>query len=86
MLKLKTFYFTFGCESPLADFVQMVRAPDLVTARAGMFRYYHNKWYGCYDTAKYVSDGKCAIFNAVYKVLDKVITARNESEIECTYL
>lgn len=83
MPKLKTFYFTFDCESPLANFVQMVRAPNVMIARKGMFRYYCNRWCACYDTAMYVSEGKCAICNVVYKVIDKVITAMSVDEIDC---
>ena len=83
MHKLNTFYFTFGCGFPLADFVQMVRAPNEATARAGMFKYYYDRWCGCYDKAEYVEHGKCAIGNVVYKVLAKVITAYDEEEIGC---
>lgn len=83
MPELKMFYFTFGCGFPLADFVQVVRAPDEHTARVGMFRYYHDRWCGCYDKAEYVSESECAIGNIVYKVLDKVITAYDEEEIGC---
>ena len=83
MPKLNTFYFTFGCGFPLADFVQMVRAPDEATARAGMFKYYYDRWCGCYDKAEYVSEGKCAIGNVVFKVLGRVITAYDEEEIGC---
>ena len=80
---MKSYYFTFDCGFPLADFVQVVRAPDEPTARAGMYRYYHNRWCGCYDKAEYVSKGKCAIGNTVYKVLAKIITAYDKDEISC---
>ena len=83
MPELKTFYFTFGCGFPLADFVQMVRAPDEHTARVGMYKYYHDRWSTCYDRAEYVVSGRYAIGNVVYKVLDKVITAWDANEIGC---
>lgn len=83
MPELKTFYFTFGGGFPLADFVQVVRAPDELTARVGMHRYYHDRWCGCYDKAEYVADGMCALGNVVFKVLAKVITAWDENEIGC---
>lgn len=82
-MNLKTFYFTFGCGFPLADYVQVVRAPNESVARRGMFRYYHDRWCGVYDKAEYVSNGKCSIGNTVYNVLEKVITAYDEDEIEC---
>lgn len=42
MPELKTFYFTFGCGFPLAEYVQVVKAPNESVARCGMFRYYHD--------------------------------------------
>ena len=81
--ELRTFYCTFGCGFPLADYVQVVKAPDETTARLGMFRYYDNRWCGIYRRAEYVSDGKCAIGNIVYKVLEKVITAYDDDSIGC---
>lgn len=83
MPELKSFYFTFGCGFPLAGFVQLVMAPDERTARAGMFRYYHDRWCACYHQAEYVRDGVCRIGDEGYKVLDKVITAYDEDTIEC---
>ena len=88
MPELKMFYFTFGCGFPLADFVQVVRAPDEHTARVGMFRYYHDRWCGCYhgDDREAVTagpNGLVEIGNCMYKPLAKVITAYDEEEIGC---
>lgn len=38
------YYFTFGVDCPLADFVQQVSAPDVAAARRGMRRFYENRW------------------------------------------
>lgn len=83
MPELNTFYFTFGMGHPLACFVQVVRAPDEHLARCGMFRYYHDKWCGCYSKAEYVSDVRCKIGGVEYNVLRRVITAYDEDEIGC---
>ena len=42
------YYFTFGIDHPLADFVQQVSAPNETLARIGMHRYYADRWVSCY--------------------------------------
>lgn len=84
----KTFYFTFGCGFPWADYTQVVRAPNEAIARRGMFRYYCDRWCGCYhgDDREVVtagSNGLVEIGNCMYKPLAKVITAYDEQEIWC---
>ena len=88
MPELKTFYFTFGSGSPLADYTQVVKAPNESVARCGMFRYYHDKWCACYhgddkDVVTVGANGLVEIGNIMYKPLAKVITAYDEDEIGC---
>jgi len=83
MPELKSFYFTFGCGYPLAGYVQVVKAPNEAVARAGMFKYYADRWCACYGRAEYVRDGVCRIGPAEYKVLEKVVTAYDEESIGC---
>ncbi len=85
MPELKTFYFTLGYGFPLADYVQVVRAPNEAVARKGMFRYYDG-WCGCYhsDQVKLHNHGNLVqIGEAQYERLVKVITAYDEEEIGC---
>lgn len=42
------YYFTFGIDHPLANFVQQVSAPDETAARRGMCRFYEDHWASCY--------------------------------------
>ena len=86
MPELKTFYFTFSCGFPLADYVQVVRAPDESLARVGMFRYYHDRWCGCYEKAEYSAPGICTIGPATYKVLEKGIYVYSANEVDSCYL
>ena len=88
MPELKTFYFTFGCGFPLADYVQVVRAPNEAIARHGMFHYYRDRWCACYrkDDREVVTlgpNGLVEIGNCMYKPLVKIITAYDEEEIGC---
>lgn len=86
MPELKTFYFTFGCGFPLAKYVQVVRAPNEAIARQGMFRYYYDRWCGCYhsDQVELYNYGNLVqIGEAQYERLGKVITAYDEEEIAC---
>lgn len=48
MTNSKPFYFTFGVDFPLADYVQRVDAVSEDEARRGMFEYYGSKWAFCY--------------------------------------
>ena len=88
MPELKTFYFTFGRGFPLADYTQVIRAPNEGLARVGMFRYYDNRWCGCYhaDKVELHNHGNLVqIGEAQYERLAKVITAYDEDEIGCAY-
>lgn len=86
MPELKTFYFTFGYGFPLADYVQVVRAPDENLAQVGMYRYYHDKWCVCHEKAEYSAPGICTIGPATYKVLEKGIYVYSANEVDSSYL
>ena len=45
----REFYFTFGVNTPLADYVQPVRAETEGAARRGMSWFYGKHWAACYD-------------------------------------
>ena len=91
MPELKTFYFTFGCGFPLADFVQVVRAPSEPLARVGMYRFYCDRWCSVYgeDEVKLRNYGNLAEIGTgerwmhQYDVLRKVITVYGEHDISC---
>lgn len=47
-MKMKSFYFTFGCGHPLRKFVQRIFASCKEKARETMRRFYADKWAFCY--------------------------------------
>ena len=58
------YYFTFGADSPLADFVQQVSAPDEEAARRGVHRFYASRWAFCYraeDVSPAVAGGRVVL-------------------------
>jgi len=86
MPELKAFYFTFGCGFPLSEHVQVVMAPNEAVARAGMFRYYADRWCACYpsDQVQKAEGGRVEIGKYwKYTPLAKIITAYDESSIGC---
>ena len=74
-ISVHRFFFTFGCDFPLADYVQIVIAPDEKTARAGMFRYYADRWCACYSNL--------ADIGGTHTLLPRVIKAVSENHITC---
>lgn len=83
--KLKLFWFTFGCGFPLANYVQRVMAPDEITARTGMYKFYYDRWCGCYSDRdiRIPEEGKVEIAGYFYKPMEKTIVAYSENDIEC---
>ena len=79
----KDYYFTFGINHPLADFVQQVSAPDRMAARSGMYRFYADRWAFCYieeEVSPAEEDG-CVVLpmNTVMKRLpDKIVVDGDE--------
>ena len=46
---MKTYYFTFGCGSPLTNYYVKIEADDEMSARAMMFCMFSQHWAGVYD-------------------------------------
>jgi len=53
MDKMKTWYFTFGCDHPLAKSVQPIRASSAWHARLKMIDMYGKKWCWQYDEEQF---------------------------------
>lgn len=73
---MKSYYFTFGSDHPLGEFVQRVDAVDEDTARRGMFAFYGDKWSFCYS-AKVCRERSCRVMEICgyggYMRLERII-------------
>ena len=71
--KKRLWWFTFGVGHPLASMVQGIMASSEDKAREIMFRFYGNKWCGCYggtDIRDKVYIGRYE-YSPISKILDE---------------
>lgn len=84
---LDEYYFTFGIDHPLADFVQQVSAPNETLARLGMHRCYADRWATCYRAEECFpaveGDRIVMPYNTTMRRLPKKIVVFGEDEMGC---
>lgn len=80
------YYFTFGIDHPLADFVQQVSAPNETLARLGMHRCYADRWSSCYRAGECFpaveGDRIVMPYNTTMRRLPRKIVVCDENSIE----
>jgi hypothetical protein len=55
---MKTWYFTFGVGSPLANYFVRIKAADEEAARLQMVVWFTRHWASCYDKRGWGEDGE----------------------------
>ena len=64
---MESYYFTFGCGHPFADYVQKVYASNSGEARKTMVEFYGSKWAFCYGPGEVEGsdDDNCVLIHGI---------------------